>query len=90
MPIFYYSCADCALNVRRILKSKEADVQNCLMCGKQLHREAKGPSTQMMETLDNGMMPKSVTRLVDIERLADEHRKSDPRLKKEPDSGEAP
>lgn len=60
------------------------------MCGKPLHRTAKGPTTQVMETLDNGGMQRSVTRLVDINRLADEHNKSDPRFQKPLDNGEIP
>lgn len=73
-----------------MLKSTETKAQACKVCQKPLVREAQGPSTQLMETLDNGLMPKAVTRLVDIERLVEAQVKDDPRFAHEPDNGEVP
>lgn len=39
-------------------------------CGRgKIRRAAVGPTTQALETLDNGAMPRAVTRLTDAERL---------------------
>lgn len=44
-----------------------------------MDREATGPSTQTMERLDNGAMPKALERLANAEELyADRAAKADP------------
>ena len=67
MPLFYYKCATCATVTRKILDKSLPEV-DCA-CGGKMTRDAKGGSSQVMETLDNGIMAKSVTRLADAERL---------------------
>jgi hypothetical protein len=44
----------------------------CRECGGPLHRAGLGPSTQVVERLDNGLMPRALERLADAERLFEE------------------
>ncbi len=79
MPVFNYHCEQCVADVRRILTPTAArDPQFCDSCGSELDRNSQGPSTQVMERLDNGCMPKRVERLADAERLYRERSKIRP------------
>jgi hypothetical protein len=47
-------------------------------CGRIMVRDAKGPSTQLIEKLDNGAMVKSLERYADAEQLfRDRHQNAD-------------
>lgn len=78
MPIFYYKCEPCNEQVS-ILKKTASNALICDYCGLLMKRNAKGPSTQVMDSLDNGAMPRKIVRLRDAERLYSErNRKADP------------
>lgn len=68
MPLYYFRCSHCGTASRRILKPEEAGSQTCT-CGAFVTRTPQPPSTQVMETLDNGVMTKRLERLADAERL---------------------
>lgn len=83
MPLYYFFCETCQLHGRKVLKAGEQTRKwPCPTCGKALKREPKAPSTQMMETLDNGAMVKRVERLQNAEELHRDRAKQDPRLKR--------
>lgn len=77
MPLYYYRCCKCGQSQRKIQAPEEAvKLQECSRdipgkgpCGYVLQREPRPPSTQVMETLDNGVMTKRLERLADAERL---------------------
>lgn len=69
MPLFRYSCSNCDCVkslIRRIGATAKAPV--CL-CGTTMTRTSKPPSSRVVETIDNGVMPKRVEKLIDAERL---------------------
>jgi putative FmdB family regulatory protein len=68
MPLYYFDCGACGKKLRRILNPAEASALLC-PCGAELSRDPRPPSSQVMETLDNGIMPKRLERLADAERL---------------------
>ncbi len=78
MPLYYYRCCKCHQPQRKIQTPEEATkLQVCGKpvegktdsCGYTLRREPKPPSSQVTETLDNGVMTKRLERLADAERL---------------------
>ena len=50
-------------------------------CGGELIRQPLGPTSQVMESLDNGVMRKAVERYSEAERLYRERQKADPSKK---------
>ena len=70
MPLFYFSCK-CGTTTRKLLPISQAEIQ--CQCGQVAARVASGGSSKVVETLDNGLMPKSLERLADAERLFSEH-----------------
>lgn len=68
MPLFNLKCTECGEVYRKIADSLE-EVGDCKFCGAAVEWQAKGPSVQKKETLDNGVMPRAVERLADAERL---------------------
>lgn len=83
MPLIYLTCSKCHDSTRRIFRQipNYKNWGNCLKCAGKLVRQATGSSSQVMETLDNGVMRKSVTRLSEAERLFKEREKADPSKK---------
>jgi len=81
MPLANYYCQKCDEHSRRIFKGKIPDKVECKKCNSVLERQAKGPSSQVVETLDNGVMRKSVTRLDRAEELMHERNLADPSQK---------
>lgn len=69
MPIYNFACSDCFKKERKLLQPTETKGQTCKECSGELVREAKAPSTQVMETIDNGLMPRKVERLKDTVEL---------------------
>lgn len=71
MPLFKLRCSSCAAPASRLADSWRDVValQLRCSCGAQFRRAATGPSTQKVERLDNGAMPRAVERLADAERL---------------------
>jgi len=83
MALIYFQCTKCKNESRRIFKIVPT-YKNwglCHKCGGKLERKATGQSSQVMETLDNGAMRKSVTRLSSAERLFSERQAADPSKK---------
>ncbi len=71
MPVFNLVCGSCSKTTRQLASSwgsRTADASKC-DCGGELKRAATGPSTRVVETLDNGAMPRSVERLANAEEL---------------------
>lgn len=60
---------------------EQRNLQTCKVCAFPLGRTPSAPSTQVMETLDNGVMAKKVVRFKDADALARQRAASDPRLK---------
>lgn len=70
MPLFYFRCTACDEQARKIMTPAEARVaQRCGACGGALTRDPRPPSSQAVETLDNGVMTQRLERLADAERL---------------------
>ncbi len=73
MPAYDLRCPACQTTKRRMAASLEASrAIRCEDCGGPLHRAGQGPSTQVVERLDNGLMPRALERLADAERLFEE------------------
>lgn len=81
MPLYYFECGSCRLQVKRLLSPDEAESQKC-KCGSLLNRTPKGPSTSVKERLDNGLMPKAIERYSEAERLYAERAAADPKLQR--------
>lgn len=81
LPSFALKCDTCSAGTR-VLRDSIHDLAEHLprcVCGGIFQRAATGPSTQVMERLDNGAMPRAVERLADAERLyADRAKSADP------------
>lgn len=71
MPAYYFECPECRASDRRILSAKAAKdyAQPCEECGRIMKRVPKPPSTQITETLDNGLMPRRLERPADAEQI---------------------
>ena len=71
MPLFYLKC-ECGA-IKPILANNFEKVTSekttCLKCGKEMQWQGKGPSTSIMEKLDNGSMPRAVERYSDAEQV---------------------
>lgn len=72
MPAFNLKCAECGASTRRLARTFLLVNLTCDTCGGKLQRDPHGPSAQVMESLDNGLMPRRVERLRDAERLMKE------------------
>ena len=73
MPLYYFKCGSCGAQVRQILKPEQAmAAMDCTCAGGTLERDPRPPSTQVVESLDNGAMPRRLERLADAERLFSE------------------
>lgn len=82
MPLIHLICNNCKDTSRRIVrKTNLVNWGNCTKCAGLLERAATGSSSQVVETLDNFCMRKSVTRLSEAERLVQERQKADPSKK---------
>jgi hypothetical protein len=70
MPLYYFRCDTCARTFRRIMTPEEAKQPRACVCPTgQLVRDPHPPTSQVTETLDNGIMVKRLERLADAERL---------------------
>lgn len=74
MPLFNFVCSDCGKRSKAILTPEQAKESRLCECGSALKRDAQGPTTMVVEHLDNGVMPRSVERLADAERLFKERK----------------
>ena len=79
MPIFDYRCELCGERVRT-MKSSSKEHANC---GGVLVRKPTGATSQQVEVVDNGLMPRRVERLAGVEEMVHERAVEDPRFRKE-------
>lgn len=81
MPLFHFVCTACARPLRRLISAAQAaGALRCPTpdCGGLLQRAPKPPTAQVVETLDNGFMPRKVERPAEAERLYRERARLDP------------
>ncbi len=70
MPLYYFECKKCNRQLRKILPGRVGKgLPHCPECGVNMERLHKPPTTQVLETLDNSLMPKKVERLANAEQL---------------------
>jgi hypothetical protein len=82
MPLIHLICNKCKDTTRRIVrKTNLSNWGNCVKCAGLLERAPTGSSSQVVETVDNGVLRKAITRPAEIERLVQERAKSDPSKK---------
>jgi len=81
VALYHFRCTGCGDRSRRILKPSEAKGRTCESgsCGAPLEREPKPASHQVMERLDNGIMPRAVERYAEAHRLFDERADNGPK-----------
>ncbi len=79
MPLYQFICSACAEQTRKILDAGKQKEKHACKCGGELLRDASAPSTQTMETLDNGLMVRRIERLKDAEELYHDRAKQGPR-----------
>lgn len=83
MPLYHFECPVCMEKTRKILSLKVYRQRKvaCKNCNCELSRVVEPPTSQVMETLDNGLMPKKLERLADSERL--HHERAEQQKKKQ-------
>lgn len=82
MPRYFYECGGCGKSAQRICSPEQSkEARTCPSCSMPLKRVPQPASTTILETLDNGIMSRKVTRLADAERIFKERADNDPRLK---------
>lgn len=74
MPLYNFVCPDCGKKSRAILKPEQAKDERLCECGQTLKRDVQGPTTKVVERLDNGLMPRAVERLAETDRLIRERK----------------
>lgn len=76
MPIFYTYCSKCLKQKTFLLKKKEELLtKQCDGCGVLLGKERNSPTTQTRETIDDGIMIRSVEILRDVKQMLQERSK---------------
>jgi formylmethanofuran dehydrogenase subunit B len=81
MALFNLLCTKCGFSCRKMaVRFDDLTTQNIVCkCGYLMHRKMVGPSTSVMERLDNGSMVKSLERYADAEQIfKDRHDNADP------------
>ena len=70
MPQFFYNCTTCKIDKRRVCMPEEAIILPvCPTCYGPMARAPRGPSSNVVEHLDNGFMSKAIDRPAEAERL---------------------
>jgi hypothetical protein len=73
MPLLYGKCCKCQASKKFLTADTLWDnisaVRKVCSCGGNFERDARGVNSMVMEVLDNGVMPRAVERLADIEEL---------------------
>jgi hypothetical protein len=76
MPLFRWICNECG-KISRSISDRRPELPPCSCGGSQIF--VTGGGTMVMETLDNGAMPRKVERLARVEELmADRNKANDP------------
>ena len=76
MPIYHYACPKC-----HVLRKTFKKGPKCDKCAIDMVRESSGPSLDIKETLDNGIMARRVERLKDIEEIMAQRNRDDVKRK---------
>jgi hypothetical protein len=74
MPLYVFQCTVCKEVTRKLLKSRPT-IYNCCCGGKLAF--VTDTQSMVLEKLDNGLMPRSVERLSNIEELRETRSKVD-------------
>lgn len=69
MPAFCLKCKECGVFRRKLAKTWALVNLKCPDCDGEMERAPEGPATQVMESLDNGVMVRRVERFRDAERM---------------------
>lgn len=77
MPVFNYRCVSCGYKFGKMAATRNPPP--CPKCGGDCRSDPTGPTAQVNEILDNGLMPRRLERLRDAERLYKERAQNDPR-----------
>lgn len=88
MPLYHFNCSKCKRHpVRKIAPTPAQALikvgTTCPKCGAKMVRTPKPPTSNVVETLDNGHMTRAVERPAEAERLYKERADNDPRNKPE-------
>lgn len=75
MPQYRYVCSACGSERRRICPANIAATPwvSCSGCGGELVRAPSGPTSRVVERLDNGAMSRPLERLSEAERIFKEY-----------------
>jgi len=69
MPLYRFFCAVCDKTVRKMLEPGEQIQAQYCICGESLARSTPATSSEVVETIDNGLMTRRVERHPEAERL---------------------
>ena len=71
MPLYYLYCKKCDKKIAKIMEPQQYALgpHKCANCDMALERVAGSVGASVMESLDNGAMPRRVERFADAERL---------------------
>ena len=72
MPSYRFSCPKCNKDVNRVMSSPEGKEIKCRTCQSVMTRSVTGPTSRIVETRDNGIMPRAVEQIADVERIVKE------------------
>jgi hypothetical protein len=77
MPLFNFQCNKCKRTARHIFSVSDSEAYDGSLCFEngcdgRWQRTPTGPTTQVVERLDNTINPRPVERLADIERMKKE------------------
>lgn len=83
MALYNFKCPVCQASIRKLLNLKGAEGFAGRGCSKEgctgtWERDQVGPTTEKLEKIDNGLMPRAVERNADAERLFKERAKKTP------------
>jgi len=82
MPLIHLTCKKCKKNRPRIFhKMPNYKTWGFCDCGGELVRSATGPTSQVIESLDNGVQQRAVERYADAERMSRDHAGANPETK---------
>ena len=69
MPIYNFKCPKCEKKVRRVLPCPPYGDKPCPDCDTNMERDGDGPTQRVVEVRDNGIMPKKVEQLANIDEI---------------------
>jgi len=70
MAIFSYNCEDHGIFNKFLSKGTKSE--KCPKCGKDSERQVRAGGVRVTEKIDNGLMSRSIERLVNVEELNSE------------------